>query len=120
MAKCIYSEKENIYSFNKLNKETVTLAYQKLFSSIIKEHLEIFRRNHLIREQDQSDKIVENSPHVIISRDRLISDKFLEEVRRSNTVKTTFHFLCVQFLNFVSVLKCPFSQMSVDAGWPCL
>ena len=88
LRKCICSEKENmehIYSCNKLNKETVKLPYQKLFSGNIKEQIDIFRRfqtnlemrNYLIRKQDQSENIVENSPHVILSCDPLISDRVL-------------------------------------------
>ena len=77
---------EHIYSCNKLNKETVTLPYKKKqLSGNIKEQIDIFRRfqtnlemrNYLIRKQDQSENIVENSPHVILSCDPLISDRVL-------------------------------------------
>ena len=70
---------EHIYSCNKLNKEIVKLPYQKIFSGNIEEQIYIFRRfqnnlelrNYLIRRQDQ------NSPHVILNPDPLISDRVL-------------------------------------------
>ena len=82
VTKCICSEKENmehIYTCNKLNKETVKLPYQKIFSGNIEEQIYIFRRfqnnfeirNYLIRKQDQT------SPHVILNFDPLISDRVL-------------------------------------------
>ena len=82
VTKCICSEKENmehIYTCNKLNKETVKLPYQKIFSGNIEEQIYIFRRflnnfeirNYLIRKQDQT------SPHVILNCDPLISDRVL-------------------------------------------
>ena len=82
VTKCICSEKENmehIYTCNKLNKETVKLPYQKIFSGNIEEQIYIFRRfqnnfeirNYLIRKQDQT------SPHVILNCDPLIYDRVL-------------------------------------------